>query len=296
MADAEEKEKNENRLVANLMTIHASKGTEFDGVFVVGLEEGTLPCTPALSDDATSVQLDEERRLCYVAMTRAKTHLILSWRKEVTVFGDWSSSGPKTVEKKRSRFLEALVAKKKKTNDTTKPKETADKTISTAKTRDAPRKKVPRNGLKGPSQPDRRHLSVATPAAKNGKMDVAPRKEQVVARTIPKANGVSQVPPTRQPVGVKQQVSPSTAKRKTANRKSEPKRESGGSGSPPPSFLDPTWFFPVGEAVLHKNLGPGVVMGHTPAEQPDETKVQVKFENGKVLEFPALGSEIVPDL
>ncbi|KAL3911338.1 MAG: hypothetical protein SGILL_007318, partial [Bacillariaceae sp.] len=127
----EEKGKSEARLVVNLMTIHASKGTEFDGVFVVGLEEGTLPCTPALQDDASSVQLEEERRLCYVAMTRAKTHLILSWRKEVTVFGDWSSSGPKTVTKKRSRFLEALVAKKKNTNGEAVPKLGEKKQVGT---------------------------------------------------------------------------------------------------------------------------------------------------------------------
>ena len=70
---------------------------------------------------------------------------------------------------------------------------------------------------------------------------------------------------------------------------------------PPPvetdaSFLDPTWFFPVGEAVLHRNLGPGVVLGHSGTEQPDEAKVRVEFENGQVLEFPALGSDIVPNL
>merc|ERR1712224_589804 len=104
---------NSNRLVVSLMTIHASKGTEFDCVFVVGLEEGTLPCSPALMEGEDSVQLEEEKRLCYVAMTRAKTRLILTWRREVTSFSNWSDSGPQKVSKKRSRFLNAIVSSRK---------------------------------------------------------------------------------------------------------------------------------------------------------------------------------------
>jgi hypothetical protein len=64
----------------------------------------------------------------------------------------------------------------------------------------------------------------------------------------------------------------------------------------PPSLVDPTWFFPVGEAVLHRNLGRGVVLGHTSGDSIDKTQVLVGFENGQVLEFPALGTDIVPDI
>jgi len=58
-----------------IMSIHASKGLEFDHVFVIGLEDGILPFT--LYEDKTDI--DEERRLLYVAMTRARVGLYLSW-------------------------------------------------------------------------------------------------------------------------------------------------------------------------------------------------------------------------
>lgn len=54
------------------MTLHASKGLEFANVWILGCEEGVLPSFR--SDD-----LEEERRLFYVGMTRAKSHLVLSW-------------------------------------------------------------------------------------------------------------------------------------------------------------------------------------------------------------------------
>jgi len=60
----------------NLMTIHLSKGLEFDNVFVSGCNEGILPHEKSL---ATSEQLEEERRLMYVAMTRARKNLFLSF-------------------------------------------------------------------------------------------------------------------------------------------------------------------------------------------------------------------------
>ena len=58
-----------------LMTLHASKGLEFDFVAIAGLEEGMLPHERALHDDT---QMEEERRLCYVGVTRAKKHIHLS--------------------------------------------------------------------------------------------------------------------------------------------------------------------------------------------------------------------------
>jgi hypothetical protein len=296
IADAEEKkEKNDDRLVVNLLTIHASKGTEFDGVFVVGMEEGTLPCTPALQDDASPVQLEEERRLCYVAMTRAKTHLILSWRKEVTVFGDWSSSGPKTFEKKRSRFLEALVAKTKMKSEGEKGLERTDVPSMKSKPRSSPQRRVLRHGLTSPTHPGRNYSSAPASVARRHMKDAATRNKDEVVLNLKRANNVSRIPNAEHPVIAKRSTLNTGAKHTTVISKSEPKPESR-SGSSPPSFLDPTWFFPVGESVLHRNLGPGVVLGHSHADQPDETKVQVKFENGKVLEFPALGSDIVPDL
>jgi ATP-dependent exoDNAse (exonuclease V) beta subunit len=81
-----------------LMTIHASKGLEFDVVYVPGCEDSILPCTLS---EADGVDLEEEKRLLYVAMTRAKTDLILSWAEKRTVYG-------KTMKRKRSPFLSAI--------------------------------------------------------------------------------------------------------------------------------------------------------------------------------------------
>jgi DNA helicase-2/ATP-dependent DNA helicase PcrA len=60
-----------------LSTVHAAKGLEWDAVFVAGLTEGTFPITFA----DTAARIEEERRLFYVAVTRAKTHLALSWAR-----------------------------------------------------------------------------------------------------------------------------------------------------------------------------------------------------------------------
>jgi ATP-dependent exoDNAse (exonuclease V) beta subunit len=101
----------EERFVVNLMTIHASKGKEFDTVFVVGNEDGTFPTSQAIMEGEGSVKLEEEKRLCYVAMTRAKTELFLTWRQLVNVF---TTQGIRQENRGRSRFLDVLVGDKGK--------------------------------------------------------------------------------------------------------------------------------------------------------------------------------------
>jgi DNA helicase-2/ATP-dependent DNA helicase PcrA len=80
-----------------LMTLHSAKGTEFDTVFLVGLEEGLLPHNRSLDTDA---DIEEERRLCYVGMTRAKTDLYLlrALRRRSWAAGETDETEP-------SRFL-----------------------------------------------------------------------------------------------------------------------------------------------------------------------------------------------
>ena len=68
----------------NLMTLHSAKGLEFPVVFMVGLEEGLFPHQSAQYDDN---ELEEERRLCYVGMTRSKEKLYISYAKFRNVYG-----------------------------------------------------------------------------------------------------------------------------------------------------------------------------------------------------------------
>ncbi|MDO4710518.1 MAG: UvrD-helicase domain-containing protein [Peptostreptococcaceae bacterium] len=71
-----------------LMTLHSSKGLEFPVVFITGMEEGIFPSAKSLMSD---IQIEEERRLCYVGMTRAKERLYLSYAHSRNYFGKYSS-------------------------------------------------------------------------------------------------------------------------------------------------------------------------------------------------------------
>jgi DNA helicase-2/ATP-dependent DNA helicase PcrA len=87
--------------VVTLMTLHAAKGLEFDAVFLVGLEEGVLPhsrATQGFDEQKRITALEEERRLMYVGMTRARKLLYLSFCQERFLHGRTSTSLP-------SRFL-----------------------------------------------------------------------------------------------------------------------------------------------------------------------------------------------
>ena len=70
-----------------LMTLHSAKGLEFPVVFLVGMEEGIFPGYKSISEPT---ELEEERRLCYVGITRAKDHLFLTCSKQRTIFGSTS--------------------------------------------------------------------------------------------------------------------------------------------------------------------------------------------------------------
>jgi len=85
--DTDEKKKNEPKV--RLMTIHASKGLEFETVFLVGAEEALFsPQEIGLDKKEFDTKKEEERRLFYVAMTRAKKRLFISWTATRMVYGD----------------------------------------------------------------------------------------------------------------------------------------------------------------------------------------------------------------
>jgi DNA helicase-2/ATP-dependent DNA helicase PcrA len=81
-----------------LMTLHAAKGTEYPVVFNAGLEEGLFPLEQATQEKA---ELEEERRLFYVGVTRAEKRLYLSWARSRYRYGEQTSNT-------RSRFLEEV--------------------------------------------------------------------------------------------------------------------------------------------------------------------------------------------
>ena len=81
-----------------LMTLHSAKGLEFPTVFLVGMEEGIFPHERTLRDEK---KIEEERRICYVGITRAERHLYLSNAKMRMIYGD-------TLSRRPSRFLQEV--------------------------------------------------------------------------------------------------------------------------------------------------------------------------------------------
>ena len=82
------------------MTLHSAKGLEFPVVFLVGMEEGVFPGFKSIGEDK---DIEEERRLCYVGVTRAREKLFLTRSKQRTTFGSTSFNQP-------SRFLKEIPA------------------------------------------------------------------------------------------------------------------------------------------------------------------------------------------
>ena len=94
----------------NLMTMHAAKGLEFDVVFLPGWEEGLFPHQKSL-DEKGDFALEEERRLAYVGITRAKKEAYLSFAMKRAYHGDWIDTLP-------SRFVNEIPAESTEKNET----------------------------------------------------------------------------------------------------------------------------------------------------------------------------------
>jgi hypothetical protein len=98
VSDADEIEDDSSRV--SLMTLHTAKGLEFPAVFLVGMEDGVFPHLRSLDDP---LQLEEERRLAYVGITRARRHLYVTHAWSRTLWGSTSHAIP-------SRFLSEIPA------------------------------------------------------------------------------------------------------------------------------------------------------------------------------------------
>jgi DNA helicase-2/ATP-dependent DNA helicase PcrA len=99
LSDADEEEGSRDARVW-LMTLHSAKGLEFPLVILAGLEEGLFPHSRSTDDQE---ELEEERRLCYVGMTRARARLVLTGAARRRIFGEYQSSEP-------SRFIDEVPA------------------------------------------------------------------------------------------------------------------------------------------------------------------------------------------
>ncbi|MFA4929037.1 MAG: UvrD-helicase domain-containing protein [Patulibacter sp.] len=96
LSDADHQAEQEGGQIT-LMTLHNAKGAEYDAVFLVGCEDGIFPHSRAID----SGELEEERRLCYVGLTRARRHLALTWARRRALYGPPQAQYP-------SRFLREL--------------------------------------------------------------------------------------------------------------------------------------------------------------------------------------------
>ncbi len=90
--------KEENTAAVTLMTLHSAKGLEFEQIFLIGMEEGLLPHSRALTEPS---ELEEERRLCYVGLTRAKKKVTLSYARRRLYFGSQQANAT-------SRFISEI--------------------------------------------------------------------------------------------------------------------------------------------------------------------------------------------
>ena len=308
----------EKRLVVNLMTIHASKGMEFDGVFLIGNEDGTLPTKLAIMEGEGSVALDEEKRLCYVAMTRAKTHLVMTWRREVSVF---TGNTFTTMNPSRSRFLDILVGK---SGEKTKASKNGTRTRgdSSSGKRSQPtidNKMTSRRSIGsrpsilrvqggrllvqvaaapslalGHANGTRRDMSTASPTRirKTNQLQ-PPRQTQVGVSRTGGSPSRKKEPHEIQVRATLGKSSPLAAKGRNGSTQTtnSPKTENRKKSDSPlgSESMDSTWFYPIGSSVVHTQHGSGTVL---PPPSSKQMLVRVQFENGSKQDFPADGKDL----
>lgn len=324
-AEAAQRQDSGKRFAVSFMTIHASKGKEFDTVFIVGNEEGTFPSQQAVSEGDGSEILEEEIRLCYVAMTRAKTELVMTWRKEVTVL---TSKGPARKSGKRSRFLDVLASPDKRstqqqegnieTNDSSARRDVGSDSTHPLDLKEKARPRTvqrtsgsdlsfARLSQKKENTLTRNNRTSGSLSANHGTARVIQNPNNILPRskatygkeksslshgnvpgrfTIPTSKEIQTGGGTLQrPPQTPHKLSPANGNDRSIH-----------DNSPSGFKIDSTLLFPVGLEVFHKKLGCGTVL--PPPEQHEtmvELPVRVKFSTGEHV-FSARGSDLFPSM
>lgn len=225
-----------------LMTLHSAKGLEFDTVFLSGLEEGIFPHNRSL--DAPS-EMEEERRLMYVGITRAKKYLYLSYAKRRKMWGEYKYYNP-------SRFIteipqELIEYSESSISSDSQPNYTFRKAVDTIKTRnlsenaDGSIKSVTSFG-KGFVAPQKRvqHNTSFVIKSKNNQANAAARKQQEDER-------------------VKELLENNPIKKMLLERKQKEAQQLAAASNPEPtSNIKST--FNAGDRVFHSKYGVGKIL------------------------------------
>lgn len=116
-----DKTDNQTNEYVSLMTVHAAKGLEFNTVFLVNFNEGVFPSTRSL-DEGGKGALEEERRLCYVAMTRAKKRLFITWNQGYSYVLETYKTPSRFLSEIPEEFIDWPEKKKEVHTETAKEK------------------------------------------------------------------------------------------------------------------------------------------------------------------------------
>ena len=231
IADIDQAEKMDSQV--SLLTLHSAKGLEFPIVFMVGMEEGVFPHERSMGD---AFQIEEERRLCYVGITRARRMLYITHARSRMIFGSRRPQRP-------SRFLDDLprhcIERRGELNSLLSPQPPADEDDATGR------------------QPGQRQIDIVAlinKAKHNGRLlaereaaEVADAKPTPAAPEPPTERGRRRArPEPNQPIPVKSR-----------------KKSSGGEK---PAAACP---YRAGSRIVHKKFGGGVVVSVGEGEDPE---------------------------
>lgn len=188
-----------------LMTLHSAKGLEFRHVYLVGMEEGLLPHQRSVADGSHNI--DEERRLCYVGVTRARDQLTLTLCKARMKWGKLRPSLP-------SRFLHEMRG------ETERARRIAEAAEEQARALAAPETPEPTAGQKRAARSPGKNSSAAAKPKANGSV----RGAKPAATSKPRASGTPENTPLPAPSGTVKRRKSSAAPSATAESREEPER------------------------------------------------------------------------